>query len=330
MQVTELQRFDVYVDGTLDVSPQGRENAALAASSRLAAAPEQIRKLLTAGRVRVRSNLGADLADQLVQVLLEVGVRAARAPAGQKPGTAEFPSGALPLPTKSGRFSVMKPPPESDPDEMELLDGPPPPAAQPPAAAHPPPHQAARSTARAPSQAPAPAPRATAPAPAPGPARTTATKQRDIFAPPDEETAESQLEVDADAVESVQRAAAMNKTLPPGIAKAGVATKQAPPTFRDKLHDAPPLRAAIVLAAALLVGAIPSYLYASSVDDGRITALLKEKAEAVRDNRPADSPRAAAVIERDIQTARTREETIFAILWLVLAAGASVAAYRLL
>jgi len=312
--VSDLQRFDVYVDGTLDVSPDGKERAAVAAASRLAAAPDQIRKLLAAGRVRVRSNLGADLAEQLVQVLLEVGVRAVRAPAGQKPGSAEFPSGVMPLPTRSGSFQAMKPPPE-EPDEMELLDGPP--AAQP--------RPKAAPAARVPT--PAPAARAPAPAPAASPARTTA---RDMFAPPEEETVAGQLEVDADAVESVQRAAKMNRSTLPGVAKAGVAAKAGPVTFRDRLHDTPPLRAALVLVAALLVGALPSYLYASSVDDGRITTLLKEKAEAVRDNRPADSPRAAAVIEKDIQSARSHEQMIFAVIWFVLGAIVSVVVYRFL
>ncbi len=317
--MSDLQRFDVYVDGTLDASPDGRERAAVAAASRLAAAPEQIRKLLTAGRVRVRSNLGSDLADQLVQVLLEVGVRAVRAPAGQKPGTAEFPSGAMPLPTRSGSFQVMKPPPD-DPDEMELLDGPPPP-------------QAARQATPAPAgRAPTPGPAARVPTPPPAaasPARTTATKARDVFAPPEEETVSEQLEVDEEAVESVQRAAKAHRPVP-GVAKAGTAAKAGPVTFRDRLRETPPLRAAIVLAAALLVGALPSFLYASSVDDGRITALLKEKAEAVRDNRPADSPRAAVVIERDLQSARSHEQMIFALIWFVLGAIISVVGYRFL
>jgi hypothetical protein len=78
---------DVYVDGTVDRSSGAQAAAAqLVASRLLVLSPEQVLTMLSpAGPVLLRSNLSAPLADKLVRVLREAGVRAMSGPFGQAP-----------------------------------------------------------------------------------------------------------------------------------------------------------------------------------------------------------------------------------------------------
>jgi len=73
---------------------------------------------------------------------------------------------------------------------------------------------------------------------------------------------------------------------------------------------------------------VPAEIYASSTDDSRISMLLKEKAEARRDNRPADNPRSEGAVQRELESARSHEQVVFAFIWIVVSLGGAFARDR--
>jgi hypothetical protein len=96
--VTPDEKFDVYVEGATDPSPQGLARAAQALAPKLAMPADKVSKLL-ASRFRVRTRVDAELADRLVRELARAGVRAAAAPAAAAkasvpPATAAKPARA--------------------------------------------------------------------------------------------------------------------------------------------------------------------------------------------------------------------------------------------
>lgn len=75
-------RWDVYICGDAAADPRALAEAARRVEQRLWVAADQLQVLLAAGgHFRVRSGVSPEIADKLVQVLRESGIRAARLPA---------------------------------------------------------------------------------------------------------------------------------------------------------------------------------------------------------------------------------------------------------
>src|SRR5262245_44514452 len=78
-------KFDVFVEGARDSSPEGLTRAAQALSPKLAMPTDRVVKLL-GGRFRVRTSVDEEMARRLVADLERYGLRVAIAPTGSRPG----------------------------------------------------------------------------------------------------------------------------------------------------------------------------------------------------------------------------------------------------
>src|SRR5947207_14880112 len=87
-------KFDVFIEGTRDASPQGVARAAQALAPKLAMTAERVERLLSA-RFRVRSGLDEESARKLTREPEAAGLRVAVAPAGARP-TAAAPASPPP------------------------------------------------------------------------------------------------------------------------------------------------------------------------------------------------------------------------------------------
>ena len=92
---------DVYIEGTDDTSPAAIKRAVTSLARCLAIPEMRAHALLGQRRVKVRSNLAPELANELIRLLEKAGVRAAASPA---PTTAERSQASAP--PASGRLGT--------------------------------------------------------------------------------------------------------------------------------------------------------------------------------------------------------------------------------
>src|SRR5262245_42701165 len=104
-------KFDVYVEGVRDKSPQGVQRAAQALAPKLSMPTEKVAKLL-AGRFRVRTGVDEDIGRKLVGDLEAFGLRVVIVPQGAKPGAgapAGIATAAVPAPAPAAKPAAQAP-----------------------------------------------------------------------------------------------------------------------------------------------------------------------------------------------------------------------------
>jgi hypothetical protein len=293
-------KFDVYVEGVRDKSPQGVQRAAQALAPKLSMPTEKVAKLL-AGRFRVRTGVDEDIGRKLVGDLEAFGLRVVIVPQGAKPGAPAAAPPAPPAPRAVAHAPTMQaaPPPPApmpveDPDGgisiggLELMGNATPaaepakaaaPAAPPPAALQPqgfmpssfgPPPEEGEIDLAAPAPSPPPKPIAKAAPPPPA----------DPFAPP-ESAADHGIDLDVSGpkARTAQPAAPKRGTTVPPQAGPTQSQRMSAIKMKQKIGEsrARALRGGlIVMVVAVAIGYFPAHLYAKYVDDTKVVELQKE------------------------------------------------------
>ena len=290
------EKFDVYVEGVRDKSPQGVARAASALAPRLSMPAEKVAKLL-AGRFRVRTGVDEDIGRKLVGDLEAFGLRVVIVPQGAKPGAPAAAPAPAPKPAPAPTVKAAPPPPADDDGGISIggleLMGNATPSAQPmptasaapaappaalqpqgfmPSSFGPPPDEGDSIDLAAPAPSPPPKPIAKAAPPPPA----------DPFAPPD---APADHNIDLDVAGPKARTAPApaakprtGNTLPPQAA-ATQSQRMSAIKMKQKVGEARSraLRGGlIVLVLAVAVGYFPGHLYAKYVDDTKVVELQKE------------------------------------------------------
>lgn len=309
-------KFDVYVEGVRDKSPQGVQRAAQALAPRLSMPTDKVAKLL-AGRFRVRTGVDEEMGRKLVADLEAFGLRVVIVPQGAKPGAqaaganpaapaakpaAPAPRPAAPAPAArpmahAPTMQASPPPaPVEDPDGgisiggLELMDN------STPAAAPPPPSAPATPSAPAALQPQGFMPSSFGPppddheeidlaAPAPAPpakpiAKAAPPPPADPFAPPDAPADHGiDLDVEGPKARTAAPAAKRSGTTIPPQAGANQSQRMSALKMKQKVGEARSraLRGGlVVLVLAVAVGYFPGHLYAKHVDDTKVVELQKE------------------------------------------------------
>jgi hypothetical protein len=303
-------KFDVYVEGVRDKSPQGVQRAAQALAPRLSMPADKVAKLLT-GRFRVRTGVDEDMGRKLVGDLEAFGLRVVIVPQGAKPGPAPGPAPAKPAapaakpaapPAPAARPMAQAPTLQASPPPAPIEDadggisigglelmGNSTPAAEPPPPSRPAAPAALQPQGFMPSSfGPPPDDNqeldlaAPAPSPPPRTAAKAAPPPADPFAPPDAPSDHGiDLDVSGPKARTTQPPAAAKRsgtTIPP---QASVTSSQRMSALKMKQKvgeaRARALRGGlIVLVLAVAAGYFPGHLYAKHVDETKVVELQKE------------------------------------------------------